>query len=103
MQAIGGPEVVRALILPNLRDYEGVVRDEIEGEGPKKAEAEMVIGAILTALGTLEEDGVRLTNGQTAKAGEEMRAKIVEKIGELFGSRVADLGRPRLVRAILEA
>ncbi|MCJ1302163.1 hypothetical protein MMC08_004966 [Hypocenomyce scalaris] len=103
LQAIGGPEVVRALILPNLRDYEGVVRDEIEGEGPKKAEAEMVIGAILTALGTLEEDGVRLTNGQTAKAGEEMRAKIVEKIGELFGSRVADLGRPRLVRAILEA
>ncbi|KAI4122717.1 MAG: hypothetical protein LQ347_006408 [Umbilicaria vellea] len=103
LQAIGGSEVVRALILPNLKDYEGVVREEVEGEGPKKAEAEMVVAAVVKALESLEEDGLRLTNGHSAEAGEMMKAKLVGKVGEVFGSRVADLGRPGLVRAILEA
>lgn len=94
---------MRALILPNLKDYEGVVREEVEGEGPKKAEAEMVVAAVVKALESLEEEGLRLTNGHSAEAGEEMRAKLVGKVGEVFGSRVADLGRPGLVKAILEA
>lgn len=94
---------MRALILPNLRDYEAVVREEVEGEGPKRAEAEMVVAAVVAALETLEADAVGLSNGHGAAEGREMRAKLVGKVGEVFGSRVADLGRPGLVRAILEA
>lgn len=95
--------MVRALVLPNLKEYEGVVREEIEGEGPKKAEAEMVVAAVVKALESLEDGGLRLTNGHSAEADEEVRAKLMGKVGEVFGSRVADLGRPGLVRAILEA
>ncbi|KAA6413190.1 MAG: transcription initiation factor TFIID complex subunit [Lasallia pustulata] len=103
LQAIGGPEVVRALILPNLKDYEGVVREEVGGEGPKRAEAEVVVGAVVLALESLEGDAARLSNGHSGGAGEEMRARLVGKVGEVFASRVADLGRLGLVRAILEA
>lgn len=94
---------MRALILPNLKDYEGVVREEVEGEGPKKGEAEMVVVAVVRALESLEADAARLTNGHSAEAGEELRGKLLGRVGEVFGSRVADLGRPGLIRAILEA
>lgn len=94
---------MRALILPNLKDYEGVVREEVGGEGPKRAEAEVVVGAVVLALESLEGDAARLSNGHSGGAGEEMRARLVGKVGEVFASRVADLGRPGLVRAILEA
>lgn len=107
LQAIGGPEVVRSLILPNVKVYESVIRDEIEGNGPRKADAERVVEAILVALRTLEEEdgGLfhgMLTNGQGGRGGEESRGKLVETLGEIIGRRVLELGRPGLVRAVLE-
>ena len=84
-----------------------MVREEVEGEGARRPEAEMVVAAVVGALEMLEEGGVRvgvgLTNGVSGEAGEEMRVRLVGKVGEVFASRVADLGRLGLVRAILEA
>ena len=102
LQAIGGPDVVRALILPNLKIYESVIKDEIAEDGAKKAEAEMVLGAILTTLSSLEDDRVEMMNGQTGDGGEELKAKLVEKVGELVGMKVFELARPQLARAVLE-
>ncbi|KAI9880892.1 MAG: hypothetical protein M1830_009960 [Pleopsidium flavum] len=102
LQAIGGPDVVRALIIPNLKVYESVIKDEIVDDGPRRAEAEMVLGAIFAALRTLEDERGEMMNGQSGNGGEEMKAKLVEKVGELMGTKVFEMGRPRLAHAVLE-
>ena len=101
LQAIGGPEVVRALILPNLKEYEVLIREPIEDDLPNKADAEMVVGALLGALRSLEEEGVSLTNGFVNGDSEEIRARLSAKVGELIGSRILGLGRPQLVKTVL--
>ncbi|KAI9777250.1 MAG: hypothetical protein M1839_008980 [Geoglossum umbratile] len=107
LQAIGGPEVVKVLIVPNLKTYEEVVRDELVGGddegGVRRAEAEMVVRAVVKAVGSLEgarKDGVRLTNGWVP--GEETRERLVEIVGEVVGGRIWELERWGLVRAIVE-
>lgn len=102
LQAVGGPDVVRALILPNLKTYATVIKDEIVEDGQRKAEAEMVLGAILITLRTLENDRVEMMNGQAGNGGEEMKTKLIEKVGELVGTKVFELGRPQLSHAVLE-
>jgi len=104
LQAIGGPELVRALIVPNLREYDGFLIDlneETDNEANKKG-GEMMIEALVDALISLEVDSVgainRLANGPSVEMGKQ----VGEKIGELLGGRVMELGRPRLVKAILE-
>ncbi|KAI9822542.1 MAG: hypothetical protein M1827_000261 [Pycnora praestabilis] len=102
LQAIGGAEIVRVLILPNLKMYGSVIKNEITEDGPKKAEAEMVLNVILAALCLLEDGHFSLTNGHAGDGGEEVLEKLVDKVGELVGSRIFDMGRPRLSHAILE-
>ena len=103
LQAIGGPEIVRALIVPNLKDYEELVRDAIDAmdEG-KRNEGEMVIKVLLEALVSLEEESIGAVNGFTDGHAAEMRKELSEKIGDLFAERVLELGKPRLVRAVME-
>lgn len=73
-----------------------------EGESSRK-EAEMVLGALVGALHTLEQDIVGFTNGYANGDGEAMSAKLKEKVGPLVAERVLELGRPKLVRVILES
>ena len=103
LQAIGGPETVRALILPNLKAYEDHVRDAIDAmdEG-KRNEGEMVIRILLEALVSLEEDSVGTVNGFANGHAAETKKDLGEKIGDLFADRVMELGKPRLVKAIME-
>ena len=93
--------MVHALILPNLKTYEAVIRDEITTDGPNRAEADMVLGAILASLRTLEDDRAEMPNGQTGGGGEELKAKLIDKLGELVGTKVFELDRPQLARAVL--
>ena len=102
LQASGGKEVVRVGIMPNLKEYSKLLHEAIEQDLPTKADAEMVLGAIVGVLGGLEEEGVALVNGYSSGNVEELREKLDEKVGELIGERVIGLGRPRLVQAILE-
>lgn len=103
MQAIGGPEIVRALIVPNLKEYEELVKDASDAmdEG-KKHEGEMIIKALLEALVLLEEDSIGAINGFANGHAAEMRKELGDKIGDLFAERVLELGKPRLVKAIME-
>lgn len=101
LQTIGGPDVIRALVVPNLKTYEAVIREDVE-DGPKRAEAEMVLGAILGALRTLEDEKVEMTNGSAGKGGEELKNRLIDKVGEVVGTRVLELGRPQLAHAVLE-
>lgn len=103
LQAIGGPEIVRALIVPNLKEYEELVKDAIDAmdEG-KRNDGEMVLRALLEALVSLEEDSVGAVNGFANGHASEMRKELGNKIGDLFAEKVLELGKPRLVKAIME-
>ena len=102
LKAIGGPEVVRALIVPNLGEYDRLILKEAMEDDAKRKEAEMVVRAAVEALETLEEKGLGMTNGYT-NGDTALGQKLQDKVGELIGRRILELGRPRLVKAILEA
>lgn len=104
LQAIGGPELVRALIVPNLKEYDGFLSDLIEdadNEANKKG-GEMVVEALVEAVISLEADTVGATNGMVNGHATEIRKQVAEKIGDMLAGRVMELGRPRLVKAILD-
>ncbi|KAL9608544.1 MAG: hypothetical protein Q9167_006637 [Letrouitia subvulpina] len=104
LQAVGGPEVVRALIVPNLKEYETLIRGPLEEEGsPKQAEAEAVVTALVGALQTLEDDVVGLTNGYASEDREDQGQRLSDKVGDLLAGRILQMERPRLVKAIIEA
>lgn len=101
LRSIGGADVVRELILPNLKPYEKLLRDAIAEEGPRRPEAEKVLGLLLSVLSSLQEDRVHLTNGHSAVVSDELREQLAEKIGQLLATRIADAGEVQLARAIL--
>ena len=108
--------------MPNLKEYEVLLKEEMRGEGSsngngvgigigagvKKAEAEKVMQAILEVLGSLiegemREKDVEMVNGHRDEAMEEMRGRLVDRVGELVGTRIADSGHLPLAKAVLEA
>ena len=101
LHAVGGAEVVRALIVPNLKEYEGLIKDEIQGEGSRKAEAEKVLSSILRVLASLVDENVPMMNGHTDEAADEMRERLIERIGELAGNRIMESSHIHLAKAIL--
>ncbi|KAL1849829.1 histone H4-like TAF Taf6, SAGA complex subunit [Paecilomyces lecythidis] len=101
LHAIGGPDVVRELILPNLKLYEQLLRDGLSDDNPRKPEAEKVLQALLAVLSTLQDGRVHLTNGHGAIVTDELRDRLSEKIGGLIAARIADAGEVQLAHAIL--
>ncbi|KAL1974737.1 hypothetical protein VTN31DRAFT_4941 [Thermomyces dupontii] len=103
LHQIGGPEVVRELILPNLKPYEKLLRDAIGEDGPRRPEAERVLEALLGVLSTLQQGRAGLlTNGHSAIFTDELREQLVDKVGELIAARIADTGNVQLARTLLE-
>jgi transcription initiation factor TFIID subunit 6 len=102
LSAAGGPDAVRVLIVLNLKEFEGLIRDEIESNGARQAEAEKVLVAIFNVLGTLVDDSLPLMNGHTNEGAAELRRKLTESVGDLIGNRIADSGHVPLAKAVLE-
>ena len=103
LKAIGGAEVVRQLILPNIKVYGELLEDEIQDGSVKKAEVEKVVTAILNALGTLVDDDIPMMNGHSEESAANMRMRLADKLGEVIGGRIADSGNTRFARAVLES
>ena len=117
LQGLTGTEGVRTLVLPNLKDYEGLVlKDGMAADESKKAEAEMVVKAIMAGLESLERDSkvmLRLSNG--SKKGtedgndnrdEEKRresARLADLVGEIIADRVLQTGKQTLIQAVLSS
>jgi transcription initiation factor TFIID subunit 6 len=102
LKAIGGAEVVRQLILPNIKAYGELLEEDIQEGALKKAEAEKVVTAILNALGTLVDDDLPMMNGHSEESAANMRTKLLDKLGEVIGGRIADIGNTRFSKAVLE-
>ena len=89
--------------MPNLKEYDGYVKEAIEGgDETKSKEAEMVIEALLDALMLLEEESIGSVNGFANGHAMEMTSEMDEKIGPLLARRVLEMHRPKMVKAILE-
>lgn len=90
--------------MPNLKEYETLIREPLEDEGsPKQPEAEAVVTALIGALQTLEDDVVGLTNGYASEDREDQAQRLSDKIGDLLASRILQMERPTMVKAIIEA
>jgi transcription initiation factor TFIID subunit 6 len=103
LHAVGGPEVVRELIVPNLKPYEKLLRDAIAEDGPRRPEAEKVVVALLAVLSTLQQGRGSLSNGHNAMVTDQLREELEEKVGELLASRITDAGEVQLAHVILGA
>ena len=102
LQAVGGADVVRALIIPNLSEYSKLLSDGIEDSARRPA-AERVLDALLAVIAALRDGQPSLTNGHSATVTDELRAQLTEKVGELIASRVADANEVQLANVLLEA
>lgn len=104
LHAVGGPEAVRVLILPNLATYSNnLLRDGLAEDNPRRPETERVVGALLAVLTTLREGhpgAVPQTNGHAAGVTEDVRERLTGKVGDLIATRIGD---GQLARVILEA
>ena len=101
LHAIGGSEVIRALVVPNLKEYESLVKEEISSNGSRKAEAEKVLYAISRVLSSLVGETPAAMNVETNGTDSNQREALVEKVGEIVGNRIADLDSPEMARAVL--
>lgn len=99
--AVGGGEIVRNLVVPNLKEYDDVLRGPMSGsEGEiKRLEAEKVVGAILRVLQTVADEDAPMMNGHGHGSVDEERLK--EKVGEVLAERLN--GDPRMAKAVLES
>ncbi|KAJ5223756.1 Transcription initiation factor TFIID subunit 6 [Penicillium chermesinum] len=89
MQTVGGPEVVRVLLIPNLSEYSKLLSDGIE-DSVRRPAAERVLNAITAVLASLQKAQGSLTNGHPAAVNDDLRSRLSEKIGELIAGRIAD-------------
>lgn len=107
LKGIGGAEVVRQLIIPSLKTFGELLEEDLSSDSTssaKKQEAEKVVAAILNALGALVDDEVpiMMMNGHSEESANEIRTKLIDRIGPVIGDRVADSGHTKLAKAILE-
>ncbi|CAI7669818.1 unnamed protein product [Penicillium pancosmium] len=102
MQSVGGSEVVRVLIIPNLSDYSRLLSDGIDDSARRPA-AERVLNALVAVLASLRDSQGLLANGHPTAVTEELRSKLTDKVGDLIASRIAEANEVQLAHIILEA
>jgi len=102
LRAVGGAEAVRQLILPNLKAY-GELLQEGQQDGSKRPEEiDKVLSAIINSLGTLVDDDFPMLNGHSEESAREQRTKLVDKLGEVIGGRIAESSHRQLAKVVLE-
>ncbi|GMF72925.1 unnamed protein product [Aspergillus oryzae] len=102
LQAVGGAEAVRVLILPNLPTYGALLKDGMAEENPRRPEAEKVLTVLFGVLGTLREGRTALANGHNGVVTEDLRGRLNGKVGEFLAAKISEAGEVDMVHAILE-
>ncbi|CAG8477713.1 4356_t:CDS:2 [Paraglomus occultum] len=96
-----GREVVKLLILPNLKPYSIVLEQELvhSDDLVKRSEAQRCYNAILLALMTLKEDAV----SSDGKQLDELRDPLEKRIGQLFANELISNGHIDVTMVILNS
>lgn len=100
LQSVGGSEVVRVLVIPNLHDYTKLLSDGLDDPARRPA-AERVLNALVAVLASLRSNEPSLTNGHIVT--EDLRAKLVDKVGDVIAAKILEAGEVQLANIILEA
>ncbi|KAH9909505.1 DUF1546-domain-containing protein [Xylariomycetidae sp. FL2044] len=104
MLETGGPEVIRVLMLPNLKDFENALLAPLREKGEaSRTDYEMVMSAIIEALQALSEDSSFMMNGIDGNPSAAEARELKDFVGELIGQRILALGDYSLNRAIVNA
>ncbi|KJX94196.1 transcription initiation factor tfiid complex 60 kda subunit like protein [Zymoseptoria brevis] len=98
---IAGAAGVRSLILPNLKSYDEHLRGGLKDES-KSEQAEYVVGAIMQALATLEQDAVGAAHANGHPEGDALKERLTEQVGETIATKIVESGRQGLINAVLE-
>lgn len=105
--AAGGPEAVRVLVLPNLKDFDASLLGPLCEKGGDATEFEVLVGAILKAVKSLsgDEEDQPMQNGVNGDGdvSERETREIKTFVGDIVGERIVRLGDKRLNLAVLEA
>lgn len=99
LQGIAGTAGIRALILPNLKAYDMVLKPGMVDE-QKRDQAERVASVLFRAMEQLERDSTHASNGHPE--GQALQDRLVEAVGEVIGNRIYESKRPGLISAVLE-
>lgn len=100
LQSVGGSDVVRVLVIPNLSEYSKLLSDGLNDPARRSA-AERVLSALLVVLVSLRSNTQSLTNGYTVT--DDVRSKLAEKVGEILAAKIVEAGEVQLAHIILEA
>ncbi|KAI0135837.1 DUF1546-domain-containing protein [Daldinia grandis] len=103
--AAGGADVVKVLLLRNLKEFETsmLVPLRQKNEQVSNAEFEALVGVITKVIQLLTEEDVPLANGMNGFSSENEASQIKAFLGDIIGQRVAALGDHKLNQAILDA
>lgn len=100
---VGGLDSVRALVIPSLKDFEGIIIEAQEDES-RRPEADIVSQALLDSVVALADDNLgflnHVVNGYDS---ETMQAALIEKIGPFFAEKVMAKESTDLVKVILDS
>ncbi|KAF3396349.1 Transcription initiation factor TFIID subunit 6 [Penicillium rolfsii] len=102
LQAVGGAEVVRVLVIPNLSEYSKLLSDGLD-DAARRPAAERVLSALLGVLASIRDAHPSLTNGHPATVPDDLRTQLTEKVGSLIASKIIEANEVQLARLIVEA
>ena len=103
LTAVSGREGVRALMIPNLKEYGKLLQEALDAGPPASQAAEYIVAAILDALKTLENGTGPVVNGYASGDVEVKRSKLEGKLGPIITERILREGSPKLVQAVMES
>ncbi|CAJ2506542.1 Uu.00g006720.m01.CDS01 [Anthostomella pinea] len=102
--AAGGPEAIKVLVLPNLKDFEAGVLSPLREKGEaSRTDFEMLVGGIMKAVRSLAESDFPMMNGINGGTSERETAAIKAFVGDIIGERVGALADHNLNQAVLDA
>ncbi|KAJ5451308.1 Histone-fold [Penicillium cf. griseofulvum] len=100
LQSVGGAEVIRVLVIPNLHEYTKLLSDGLD-DAARRPAAERVLNALVAVLASLRGSQPFLTNGHTVT--DDLRAKLAEKVGDIIATKIVEAGEVQLAHIIVGA
>ena len=100
LQSVGGSEVIRVLVIPNLHEYTKLLSDGLD-DAARRPAAERVLNALVAVLTSLSGSQPALTNGHNIP--DDVRSRLADKVGDIIATKIVEARDVELAQIILEA